>query len=325
MTDVAVATVLADAASPAPQSISSAPSPLVIAEYLFLWFLFYSLCGWVYESILVSVQQRRPVNRGFLNGPLCPIYGTGAVLAVVLLGGIRNPVALFLTASVGACILEYLTSWAMEKLFHARWWDYSHFRFNLNGRICLLGAIVFGIGGIVIVDVVQPQVERVTSLIPLAAIHWMCAVFLVLIVADTVVTVVGIVGFERSLEQFQAAVARYGDAFGEVREKVGDALGDATGRAAELAADVAAGANERLGGVPGRVGGKVGERLGESLQSGREMSTEFMLRVREAAGKAFNRQQRRMIASFPRLKATRNDEALQQLREAFERLRRNGR
>ncbi|WP_101621680.1 putative ABC transporter permease [Bifidobacterium parmae] len=298
---------------------------MLFLEYLFLWYLFYSFCGWVYESILVSVQQRRPVNRGFLNGPLCPIYGTGAVLAVVVFGGQRNPVVVFLVSSVGACILEYFTSWAMEKLFHARWWDYSHFRFNLNGRICLLGAIVFGVGGVAIVDVVQPQVARVTAMIPLVMIHVMCAVFLVAITVDAVVTVVGIVDFEKSLERFQTAVAKYGDAFDEMREKVGDAMGEATDRAAELAAGVAAGANERLGGVPGKVGEKVGQTVGGTWHSGREMSTELMLRIRETAGKAFNRQQRRMIASFPRLKATRNDEALQQLREAFEKLRRNGR
>lgn len=296
---------------------------LLACEYLFLWFLFYSLCGWVYESILVSVQQRRPVNRGFLNGPLCPIYGTGAVLGIVVLGDVRDPAVVFLISSVGACMLEYLTSWAMERLFHARWWDYSHFRFNLNGRICLLGALVFGIGGVVIVDVVQPQVERVTMLIPLAAIHWMCAAFLVLTAADTVVTVVGIVDFDKSLERFREAVAKYGDTLDEMREKVGDVTDRAAGAAAELAAGMAAGANERLGGVPGKVG-MVGERLGESLQSGREMSAELMARVREAAARTFNSQQRRMIASFPRLKATRNNEALRQLREAFEKLRRDG-
>ncbi|WP_034526535.1 putative ABC transporter permease [Bifidobacterium stellenboschense] len=298
---------------------------MLFLEYLFLWYLFYSFCGWVYESVLVSVQQRRFVNRGFLNGPLCPIYGTGAVLAVVVFGGERNPAVVFLVSSVGACILEYFTSWAMEELFHARWWDYSHFRFNLNGRICLLGAIVFGIGGVAIVDVIQPQVARVTAMIPLVLIHVMCAVFLVAITVDAVVTVVGIVDFEKSLEQFQTAVAKYGDAFGEMREKVGDAMGEATGRAAELAAGVAAGANERLGGVPGKVGETIGEKVGGTWHSGREMSTELMLRIREAAASAFNRQQRRMIVSFPRLKATRNDESLQQLREAFEKLRRSGR
>ena len=121
---------------------------MLFVEKLFLWFLFYSFCGWVYESILVSILERRPVNRGFLNGPLCPIYGVGAVGAVVVLGQVHNPLVVFLLSMVGASILEYVTSWVMEALFHARWWDYSDYKFNLNGRICLLGAFVFGVGGV---------------------------------------------------------------------------------------------------------------------------------------------------------------------------------
>lgn len=93
---------------------------MLLLEYLFLWFLFYSFAGWVYESILVSVSERRLVNRGFLNGPICPIYGCGAVLAIVLLHDLHNPFAVFLISSIGACMLEYVTSWGMEKLFHAR-------------------------------------------------------------------------------------------------------------------------------------------------------------------------------------------------------------
>lgn len=89
---------------------------MLMLEYLFLWFLFYSFAGWVYESILVSVSERRLVNRGFLNGPICPIYGCGAVLAIVLLHDLHNPFAVFLISSIGACMLEYVTSWGMEKL-----------------------------------------------------------------------------------------------------------------------------------------------------------------------------------------------------------------
>lgn len=147
---------------------------MIALEYLFLWFLLYAFVGWVYESILVSISEHRWVNRGFLNGPLCPIYGCGAVLAIVLLRDLHNPVVIFFISSFGACTLEYVTSWGMEKLFHARWWDYSHYRFNIQGRICLLGAVVFGFAGVIITDVTQPVVERITRMIPLPAVHWMC-------------------------------------------------------------------------------------------------------------------------------------------------------
>ncbi|TPF79100.1 MULTISPECIES: putative ABC transporter permease [unclassified Bifidobacterium] len=298
---------------------------LLFFEYLFVWFVFYSFAGWVYESILVSCRERRWVNRGFLNGPLCPIYGTGAVAGVVVLGGVRNPVVLFVLSMVGASILEYFTSWAMEQLFHARWWDYSHFRFNLNGRICLLGAVVFGIAGVIIVDVIQPVVEQMTMMVPLRIIHMMCAVLLVLIIIDTIVTVCGIVDFEQSLERFKVVASRYGDA---MREKVTDAVSGAAemangvvGDAAGIASNVISGASDKFGGMPSAVSQKVGD----SWQNGKDMSAELMLRIKDAADSVFNRQQRRMIASFPRLKTTRNNETLQQLRETLERLYRRGR
>ena len=166
---------------------------MIALEYLFLWFLLYAFVGWVYESILVSISEHRWVNRGFLNGPLCPIYGCGAVLAIVLLRDLHNPVVIFFISSFGACTLEYVTSWGMEKLFHARWWDYSHYRFNIQGRICLLGAVVFGFAGVIITDVTQPVVERITRMIPLPAVHWMCAIFAVIVITDTVITVLGVI------------------------------------------------------------------------------------------------------------------------------------
>lgn len=116
------------------------------------------------------------VNRGFLNGPLCPIYGTGAILGVAILGNVHNPIIIFLISMVGATILEYTTSWVMEQLFHARWWDYSNFRFNLQGRVCLLGALIFGLGGVGVVLGSQPYVERVTDMIPLPMLHTLVTV-----------------------------------------------------------------------------------------------------------------------------------------------------
>lgn len=147
----------------------------------------------MYESILVSCQQHRLVNRGFLNGPLCPIYGTGAILGVAILGNVHNPIIIFLISMVGATILEYTTSWVMEQLFHARWWDYSNFRFNLQGRVCLLGALIFGLGGVGVVLGSQPYVERVT-------------VLALITIIDLAVTVAGMLEFERVLDSVSQVV-----------------------------------------------------------------------------------------------------------------------
>lgn len=103
-----------------------------------LFFYLYSFIGWACEELYCSIPAKRWVNRGFLKGPVCPIYGCGALMALFLLRPLYPwPLALFFGAVVASGVLEYFTGWAMEKLFHTRWWDYSHRRFHLQGRVCL--------------------------------------------------------------------------------------------------------------------------------------------------------------------------------------------
>ncbi len=107
---------------------------------------------------------------------------------------------------VGATILEYTTSWVMEQLFHARWWDYSNFRFNLQGHVCLLGALIFGLGGVGVVLGSQPYVERVTDMIPLPMLHTLVTVLALITIIDLAVTVAGMLEFERVLDSVSQVV-----------------------------------------------------------------------------------------------------------------------
>ncbi len=133
-----------------------------------LYFFLYSFCGWLMETVLCSVRERRFVNRGFLNGPLCPIYGCGVTLIMIFLLPVRNGLSMlglaipivFIVGTLLASIVEFVTSWLMEKLFHARWWDYSHIRYNLGGRICLPISLAWGALATLFVYVVQPLLER---------------------------------------------------------------------------------------------------------------------------------------------------------------------
>lgn len=132
-------------------------------EY-FLAFMHYSFIGWSVEVILGLVQNKKFVNRGFLIGPYCPIYGYGCILIVILLQKyMDNPLVLFILAMVICMVLEYLTSYFMELIFKARWWDYSDKKFNINGRVCLETAIPFGLGGSVIMYLVHPFVMRIVG------------------------------------------------------------------------------------------------------------------------------------------------------------------
>lgn len=126
-------------------------------EKLFISFFIFSCIGWIIEELATYPDYHRFVNRGFLIGPYCPIYGCGYVFITLFLTKFYlYPVALFFLAVVICSILEYLTSYLMEKLFHARWWDYSQKRFNINGRICLIDTVAFGILGLLIIYLINP-------------------------------------------------------------------------------------------------------------------------------------------------------------------------
>ena len=144
-------------------------------EFYFLFFMSYSTLGWCMEVAVKKIQYGRFINRGFLIGPYCPIYGVGALLITLLLERYRNdPPALFVMGMVTCALLEYLTSYVMERLFHARWWDYSSKRFNINGRICLDTMIPFGLLGMFIMYAVNPLLEDAFSRLSPLATHVVC-------------------------------------------------------------------------------------------------------------------------------------------------------
>lgn len=135
----------------------------------FLLFIIYAFLGWCMEVIGKLIQYKRFINRGFLIGPYCPIYGYGALLITFLLKRYTSdPITLFIMAILVCGTLEYLTSYFMEKIYHARWWDYSSKKFNINGRICLSNLIAFGILGMFIMYISNPfligQLEKLPSL-----------------------------------------------------------------------------------------------------------------------------------------------------------------
>ncbi|NLC18284.1 MAG: putative ABC transporter permease [Clostridiales bacterium] len=125
------------------------------------WFFIYSFFGWIYETIYCSLTEGHYVNRGFLYGPIIPIYGSCIVFAIVLLYEKKiNKIALFGICAFIASAFEYVTSWWMELIFNRRWWDYSNELFNINGRVCLGAALVFGLFGVLILCYFHPFLEK---------------------------------------------------------------------------------------------------------------------------------------------------------------------
>ena len=126
----------------------------ILKVYLLFWT--FSIIGWILEVVVCSISDKRIVNRGFLIGPYCPIYGFGAVIMLTLSPYKNYPFVTFIFALFLCSVLEYFTSFLMEKMFKVRWWDYSNDSFNINGRVCLRNAIAFGALGVLFTKYLNP-------------------------------------------------------------------------------------------------------------------------------------------------------------------------
>lgn len=179
---------------------------MVVAQWL-IYFLIYSIIGWVYESFICSVYEKRLVNRGFLSGPFCPVYGFGALAALIILDNKTDSILLlFLAGTLLTSTVEYITSVLLEKLFNAKWWDYSKRRFNIQGRIYLLGAVVFGSMSVLLVKYIHPFVlNQVTRLSYTVQIGIVSAAFFILLV-DLFITVRHLLLLNGRLQEIQAAM-----------------------------------------------------------------------------------------------------------------------
>lgn len=123
--------------------------------------------GWLIEVVDMRIEAGEFQNRGFLHMPFCPIYGVGMAVASVGLSGVKNSyVILFAFGVIFCSVFEYIVGGILERLFHSKWWDYSHMRFNIKGRVCLRNAILFGFGAILVFRFAEPMVESVILLIP---------------------------------------------------------------------------------------------------------------------------------------------------------------
>lgn len=154
---------------------------------IFIKFIIYSFIGYVAECIFVSFENKKPTNRGFLCGPVCPIYGVGGLLMAFFLKNYKGDyIALFVLGAILATVIEYITGWALEKLFHNKWWDYSKNKFNINGRVCLLNTVLFGIGAIAVVMFGEPVLDKLLAPLSNFWIILLGIVLLILFVLDMI-------------------------------------------------------------------------------------------------------------------------------------------
>ena len=192
-----------------------------LIETSFLMFLVFSFLGWIWESVIYElIDKHRIVNRGFMFGPYIPIYGTGAMIDLLILGDVTNMVALFFLSAALCTMVEYVTSYAMEKMFHARWWDYYDMFWHLNGRICVEGALAFGGLSVVLVKWVNPATEHLISLLSPTALHIVAGTLFAVFITDFIVSVKQAADFEQKINRIAEMLVAAKDRMAELYDTV---------------------------------------------------------------------------------------------------------
>ena len=224
-------------------------TPLSRACFAFLLLMLYSFLGWCGEMVYCSIGQRRLCEkRGFLNGPICPIYGHGALIVLLCLhGGCGNPLGTFFLGALLTSALEYATSYAMEKLFHMRWWDYSQYRFQINGRICLLNSTLFGLASVFLCHLANPPLAAwVAGLFASGLAVPLALVLAALYLADIVLSVRGAIRIGDRLAKLHAIYDELAQRLEELRQEPQQALEAQRQRVEAAVASARQAAEERL-------------------------------------------------------------------------------
>jgi uncharacterized membrane protein len=189
------------------------------------FFLIYSFLGWVIEVVFHVVVGGKIINRGFLNGPICPVYGFGmiCVLLIYNLVGSDNTFIVFLEGLVLTTLIELIAGFILDKFFHARWWDYSSMPLNLNGYICLGFSIIWGLAVVFVIKLVHVFIYNCTSAAIPPKFGWpvMVALYLVFI-TDTVVTALTLIGLNKKLEELD----RISESIKNVSDKMTERIGN---------------------------------------------------------------------------------------------------
>lgn len=195
----------------------------MIINYYFIYFIILSVCGYVYETCAMIVWKGKWEDRGFLYGPVIPIYGVGALIAtIVFTNSFSNASMLivFVVGVIGSALLELPTSIVLEKLFHASWWDYSSAPLNFQGRISLFSSLGFGVGALIIVYIINPFILPILDNISPLALQIMAYICLAIFSADFAITVTVLSNFEKRLYSLEEYIdAKMSEAINTVNPK----------------------------------------------------------------------------------------------------------
>ena len=291
--------------------------------------LIYSCLGWCCEVAFAALKTGKFVNRGFLNGPVCPIYGFGVLSVVLVLEPVKdNLLLLFFGSMVFTSLLEFIAGFAMERIFHDKWWDYSNNPFNIKGYICLEFSIIWGIACVLVVDIIHPIIMKLVNAVPHTLGLWLMAALYVILAADAVLTLVELLKLPKrfkAMEELEAAITAVADAMGE---NIYDSVERGRQRSEafnEKHPDIAEKSREYMTDIREKRN-EINQKAKEREDAGKEAlaARKAELEARLARLKGRNIVHRRIANAYPQLLEGKNNGAnFRKLKESWER-RRNG-
>lgn len=291
--------------------------------------LIYSCLGWCCEVAFAALKTGKFVNRGFLNGPVCPIYGFGVLSVVLVLEPVKdNLLLLFFGSMVFTSLLEFIAGFAMERIFHDKWWDYSNNPFNIKGYICLEFSIIWGIACVLVVDIIHPIIMKLVNALPHTLGLWLMGALYVLLVTDAVLTLVELLKLPKrfkAMEELEAAITAVSDAMGE---NIYDSVERGRQRSEafnEKHPDIAEKSREYMADMlekRSEINQKVNEREDANKEALAARKAELEAKLARLKGR--NIVHRRIAKAYPQLLEGKNNGAnFRKLKENWER-RRNG-
>lgn len=290
--------------------------------YLMLWyFVIYAFLGWCTEVVYAAVSTGKFVNRGFLNGPLCPIYGFGVVIIAALLAPIKENLAvLFLGSVLLTSALELVTGWILEKTFHTKWWNYSDIPFNIGGYICLKFSLAWGIACVMIINIIHPIIQELVLAVNYKAGKVILATMLIVISVDFTATVQTVLKLNRQLNQINSVASKIkslSDEIGEVLYSESIALMEKSEAMKAAFIEQKISINELMDGKVFEAGDSIEKLKAVLTEKTSKINSDRLLHVKKLED-LMNHSffgQKRLLDAFPNLKSTSYAHALEELKK----------
>lgn len=280
--------------------------------YLLLYFFIYGILGWCVEVAYAAVKSGKFVNRGFLNGPICPIYGVGVVSVIYCLSGVKdNLVLLYVTSVILVTVIEGVTGLVLDRLFHHKWWDYSSQPLNIGGYVCLIFSLIWGVFCVFIMKVFQPVVRGLVIHMPVLVGVIILLVCSISMIADLYVTASAILKLNKKLEAMERIAAELHEISEKLGENIYENVKDGMEKEEELKIRIED-AKEAGRELKEEQYEEVKEWYEEKRERREQLRTTYekMLKERSRVGE-------RLLKAFPGMESRRHKDALRELKEAI--------